>query len=377
MARRIDAVARQARFATGRSPALRALVWFWAGVLLAGAGGAGALQLLGPPAPSGAEAASMPASVAEAPGNKLNDVAPPVPAPPTAGLDTAEASPGKPVIAAPDPALLEPSKVYLGGVLPRVGPGGRTPMRAYAAPFDAGATGGRPLVAVLLSGIGMSETDSEEAIHLTPPAVSLAVSPYAFRPERILADARATGHEVLLSIPMEPERYPLDDAGNRALLTGSAPMVNQQRLEWALTRFAGYVGATAALGDLHGERFTAAPELMAPVLRELAGRGLLYVDPRVGAPPPAAKTSATPAIAARGVDVLIDAPAPVRSEIEANLARLEQVAKDRGAALGLVSMPRPVTLDRIAAWANQLNARGLVLAPVSALVALPTGVAAK
>jgi polysaccharide deacetylase 2 family uncharacterized protein YibQ len=67
---------------------------------------------------------------------------------------------------------------------------------------------------------------------------------------------------------------------------------------------------------------------------------------------------------------VVDEPA-VRTEIEANLARLEQVARDRGAALGLVGEPRPVTLARLAAWAATLGARGLVLAPVSAIAQPP------
>lgn len=267
-------------------------------------------------------------------------------------------------IASPDPALLEASSVFQGGMLPRRGPGGRGAALSYAAPFDAAAAGMRPRVALLLSGIGMSETDSEQAIHRTPPQVSLAVSPYAFRPERLLADARATGHEVLLSIPMEPDGYPLDDPGNRALLTGNAPGVNEQRLEWALTRFAGYVGATAALAGLRGARFAAAPELIGPVLHDLDRRGLIYVDPRPGAAP-------LGIAAGRQVDVLIDEPAPVRAEIDAHLAKLEQMARDRGAALGLIGVPRPVTLDRIAAWAAGLDSRGLVLAPVSALAKPP------
>jgi hypothetical protein len=66
------------------------------------------------------------------------------------------------------------------------------------------------------------------------------------------------------------------------------------------------------------------------------------------------------------VDVVIDEPA-VRTAIEANFAKLEQIAKDRGSALGLVGMPRPVTLDRIAAWTATLGSRGFVLVPVSAL----------
>ena len=339
-------------------PVLRALGWFWGAVLLALAGGGGVLQWLGPPPARPAAPAPMPAAA----------VAPMVPAPPTAGLEPSDeqagpqpAAPQPGAVAPPDKALLEASATFPGGMLPRIGPSGRTAMHVYAARFDAADK--RPRVALMLSGIGMSETDSEEAIHTLPAAISLAISPYAFRPERLLADARAAGHETLLSLPLEPDRYPIDDPGNRALLTGNQPALNAQRLEWALTRFAGYVGATGALNGLRGERFASANELMAPVLDEMTQRGLLYIDPRPGAAHP-------PRATGRAVDVVVDEPA-VRTEIEENLARLEQVAHDKGSALGMAGMPRPVTLDRIAAWAATLGSRGLMLVPVSALATPP------
>jgi polysaccharide deacetylase 2 family uncharacterized protein YibQ len=330
---------------------MRALGWFWATTLLAMAGGAGALQWLGPP--RAAHFVRMPAAVPAV--ARLQDA----PAP-TAGLGQADTSVSA-LIHAPDPALLEDSATFAGGKLPRIGADGRLAMRVYAAaaaPADA-----RPRVALLLSGIGMSETDSIEAIRATPAAVSLAVSPYAFRPERLLAEARLAGHETFVSLPLEPDRYPIDDPGNRALLTGNAPAVNALRLEWALTRFAGYVGATGALNGMRGERFGGASELMLPLLRELASRGLMYVDPRPGAAPP-------PVAAGEKVDVVIDEPS-VRTEIEAKLAALEQMARDHGSALGLIGTPRPVTIDRVAAWASTLAARGFVLVPVSALAHIP------
>lgn len=338
---------------------MRALGWFWIVVLLVLAGGAATLQWLGPPAVGARPAAAAGAARSAA---MLREAS----APPTAGVpptaaDAAETPPMPGTIAPPDPALLEPSATFPGGMLPRIGPDGRRPMRVYAA--TAERADARPRVAVLLAGIGMSETDSLDAIHTTPAPVSLAVSPYAFRPERLLAEARAAGHETLVSLPLEPDRYPIDDSGNRSLLTGNPPALNAQRLEWALTRFAGYVGATGALNGMRGERFAGVPELMAPVLHELAARGLLYIDPRPGAPAP-------PIVTGRSVDVVIDDP-PVRTEIEANFAKLEQVARDHGSALGLVGMPTPVALDRIAAWAATLGARGLVLVPVSALVRPP------
>ncbi|MDA8250390.1 MAG: divergent polysaccharide deacetylase family protein [Rhodospirillales bacterium] len=337
------------------SGAWRGLAWFWATVLLLVVVGAAVLQALGPPRVAAPPPAAPPPT-APAP-------AAPAPAPAVAPAPTAALPPHPPgTVAPPDAALLEPSTVFPGGMLPRIDPGGLAPRVAYAAPFAAAAAT-HPRVAVLLGGIGMSGTDSEEAIRSLPGAVSLAVSPYAYRPEELLDEARAAGHELLLALPLEPERYPIDDPGNRALLTGNLAALNHQRLEWALTRFTGYVGATGALNGMRGERFAAVPELMHPLLQDLAQRGLLYIDPRPGAPPP-------PYVTGRSVDVVIDEPA-VRTEIEAKLARLEEVARDRGAALGLVGLPRPVTLDRLAAWTATLAARGLTLAPVSAIVQPP------
>jgi len=332
----------------------RGLAWFWAVLLLLLLGGGAVLQSLGP-----LPVAVPPALPHATPRLVLQPTPLPDPAPSAATAPPAH-PPG--TVAPPDPALLEPSTAFAGGFLPRIGPGGRLPRVEYAAPFAAAADQ-QPRVAILLGGIGLATTDSEDAIRELPGAVSLAVSPYAYQPEKLLALARATGHELLLALPLEPERYPIDDPGNRALLTGNLAALNHQRLEWAMTRFTGYVGATGALAGMRGERFAAVPELMHPLLQALAARGLLYVDPRPGASPP-------PYVVGRSVDVLIDDPA-VRTEIDAALARLEQVARARGSALGLAGLPRPVTLDRIAAWAATLKDRGLVLAPVSAIVQPP------
>lgn len=270
------------------------------------------------------------------------------------------AHPGDP-IPPPDPALQEAAPDLPGLTLPKIGPDGRAPRLAYAAGADT--PDARPRVAFLISGIGLSEPESDAAIRATPAAVSLAFSPYAVATDKLLEQARAGGHETLVSLPMEPQGYPLNDAGNRALLTGNAGALNRQRLIWTLARFPGYVGATNALGGgLRGERFAGFDEQMSMVLDELAARGLLYIDARPGMAQPARITG-------RSVDVIIDEPTG-RADIEAKLAALEQQARDHGSALGLATEPQPVTVDRIAAWTHTLAMRGLALVPVSAL-ALP------
>ncbi|MDE2007400.1 MAG: divergent polysaccharide deacetylase family protein [Rhodospirillales bacterium] len=283
-----------------------------------------------------------------------------VPAPAVGQGPVAAAAPSVVPIAAPIPALAEPDAAHPGHSLPRIGPSGLAPMAAYAAHFDAADR--HPKVALLLAGIGLDQATSLKAIRVLPAAVSLAISPYASDPARLLAAARTAGHEYLISLPLEPARYPLNDPGPRALLTSATAEDNRLALDWALSRFPGYVGATGALGTSDGERFAGSLEDMAPVMRALARRGLLYVDPRAGA-------ARLPFAWGRAADVAIDIDADPGA-IAAALDRLDAIAARRGAALGVVAAPGPVMLGLLAAWIHGLPARGLTLAPASA-VALP------
>jgi polysaccharide deacetylase 2 family uncharacterized protein YibQ len=259
----------------------------------------------------------------------------------------------------PDPALLEATR---HGMVPRRGPEGRTSIRAYGRDFDRRDS--RPRIAVVVADIGLSATQTEEAIRRLPPQVALALSPYAARPAQAAERARERGMETLISIPMEPAGYPLNDPGDRALLTGRPMAENLDLLDWALSRAQGYVGAIGAVGGMRGERFAALEGSIGPVQEALLGRGLLYLDPRPGAPPPARAWG-------RSVDVLLDEPAGTGGEIDRRLAELERIARDRGGALGLAGAASPVVVERLAAWAAGLDQRGLVLAPVSAMIRRP------
>lgn len=281
----------------------------------------------------------------------------PEPPPLPSAARRTEAPPERP-IAMPDAALQEPSRY---GPLPKLGPEGRTSIRTYGRPFDRTET--RPRVALLVGNVGLSASLSEEAIARLPPATGLAFSPYAMRPDPILERARLRGMEVLTAIPMEPANYPTNDPGDRALLTTLGPPENGDRLAWIMSRISGQVGAIGALGSMRGERFAALPELIGGVQDVLRERGLLYVDPRPGAANPARAWG-------RSVDVVVDEPA-TRGEIDRRLAELERIAREKGSALGLAADVSPVLVDRVAAWAAGLEARGLVMAPVTALIRRP------
>ena len=351
----------------GLSPAWRALVGFWMVLLACAAVLVAWLELAAPGEPAGAvlpqpgaappavPAAASPRADTPPAGSGTLVEAPATPADRLVGT-TAVIGPGG--IAEPDPALIDTGR---DSALPRIAPDGRQPWRVYARPFDEADR--RPRIAVLVVGLGVSEGATATAIERLPGEISLAFSPYGLRLERQFAAARAAGHEVLIGLPMEPANFPLNDPGPQALLTGLPPPENAARLAWALSRAQGYVGVTnAASAVLRGERFTASAEAMRPVLETLRDRGLLYIEARPGERAPTAVPS-------RAADLVID-ERPARVEIEARLAELERIARERGVALG-ISGPSPLSLDRLAVWAPQLGARGLVLAPVSAVVVRP------
>jgi polysaccharide deacetylase 2 family uncharacterized protein YibQ len=208
----------------------------------------------------------------------------------------------------------------------------------------------------------MSDADSKAAIQTLPGPISLAFNPYSPNPDALAQLSRSTGHEMLISLPLEPQGFPLNDAGSRSLLTGALPQQNATNLEWALGRIQGYVGATGALDGMRGERYAEQTVSWKAMLTELSRRGLLYVDPR-----PAKASDTLADVPGRSVDLVVDDP-PARAEIEGKLAALERLARDKGSAIGLAGPLRPVTVERIAAWARGLDDRGIALVPVSALV---------
>ena len=352
-----------ARFPSGWA----ALGLFWLGVLGAAGGTAGVLVWLGSPEPPFAATPPEPPTPAR-PGASPKRTAAAEPTleaePPTAPAPAtrpASAAVGRSPGGAIEPALQEPGP---HGPLPRVGPDGRTPIRAYGHPFDRADT--RPRIGLVVGGLGMNAAVTEEAIRRLPAAVTLAFSPYAARIDFLLDQARNKGMELLVALPLEPAGHPtINNAGNRALLTRLSPAENRDHLEWALSRFGGHVGAVGALGPMRGERFAELAETLHPVQDALRGRGLLYVDPRPGARPPERAWG-------RSVDIVVDEPA-TRGEIERKLEALERLARERGTAgaLGYAGEASPVLVDRIAVWAGGVEGRGFALAPVSAMIRRP------
>ncbi|WP_313101191.1 divergent polysaccharide deacetylase family protein [Brevundimonas sp.] len=261
-------------------------------------------------------------------------------------------APSNPLPKAPIAGLFSPGP---NGPLPRIAPDGRVPAQAYARPFRSN---GKPMVSLVVGGLGLNAVTTRAAIERLPAEVTLSFVPYAEGLQAWIDMARAQGHEVMIELPMEPTGYPDNDPGPYTLLSSGGADDVEAKLDWLLGRATGYFGVTNYLGD----RFATSDEGMGAMLAVLRQRGVAFLDDGSMRRKPGAFARAS-------ADRIIDeqqSPAAIMGQLTA----LEAAAKTRGAALG-TGFSYPVTVEAAARWTAGLEARGLQLAPASAMTRRP------
>ncbi|MEQ9519571.1 MAG: divergent polysaccharide deacetylase family protein [Parvibaculum sp.] len=246
------------------------------------------------------------------------------------------------------------------GPLPVISASGERASIVYARPADlTAATSSLPKIALIVGGLGISETATRNAIENLPPEVTLSFAPYGRNLQQWIDRARDAGHEVLLELPLEPYDYPANDPGPYTLLTSLDAGENMDRLSWLMSRFTGYFGVTV----YQGARFTAERDAMEPLFEALASRGVAFIDtgvsPRSVAESLARNQKLPWAKGTRTIDLAI-----TPRSIDDALTDLEVAAQERGVSVGFGS-GFPVTVERAAKWAEDLQDRGFVLVPVS------------
>ena len=263
---------------------------------------------------------------------------------------------GQPLSTSPVQRVSEKTRF---GTLPRIASDGSRPLDVYARPTPRAAASNARVV-LIVGGLGISQTGTQEALRILGPEVTLAFAPYGASLDRWMNRARSDGHELLLQLPMEPFDYPDNDPGPHTLLTGLDAASNNERLQFLLGRLTNYVGVV----NYMGAKFTAHEPALTGALKEIGGRGLMFVDDGSSSrslAEPTARTTRTPFARA---DVLIDA-VPADDMITARLAQLEQMARAKGLAIGAATA-LPITLRHLEGWTKALEARGITLVPVSA-----------
>jgi uncharacterized protein len=265
--------------------------------------------------------------------------------------------PTEPLSATPDARLVE-QKQGLSGPLPIVGKDGTMAWQLYARPnkIDDGRR-----VAIMVTGIGLSRAASIAAVTKLPPEITIVLDPYAKELSDWVVRSRLAGHEVMIALPMESDRFPIQDAGPFGLDTKLSAEENIKRLELVLSQASGYTGVATMMGS----RFGTSEALLTPVLTALKERGLMLVSTNplgtVATPKVAAKVGLPRVVA----DIVLDQD-PSRLAVETKLNELEQIVRDRTVAVA-IAHPTPATIERLINWTTTVKQKGITLVPVSAL----------
>jgi polysaccharide deacetylase 2 family uncharacterized protein YibQ len=246
------------------------------------------------------------------------------------------------------------------GPIPRIGANGIRAAQAFAQP--AGAKPG-PQIAIVITGLGVSNATAAEALNKLPSAVTFALAPGGSDVERLAGKARSLGHELLLQVPMEPPELADKEAAPQALLTSLSPEQNLERLHWLMSRFQGYVGVANQAGD----RLTASEAAFAPILREIGNRGLIYVDDGTSPRSLAGRIAGAGGSGFARANLVLDA-VPSAVEIDRALAKLEGLARQNGMAVGFATA-WPVVIERVVRWSKTAEGRGFSLVPITAAAA--------
>ena len=255
--------------------------------------------------------------------------------------------------------LPPPVPPVLSPALPPVQPpaGNAALWRKNAVPMKVPP--GRPVIAVVIDDMGLDRKRSARAAALPGP-LTLSWLPYARDLAAQTRAARANGHELMLHMPMEPSVQA--DPGPDALLVTLDRGEILRRFRTALDSFDGYVGVNNHMGS----RFTADRAALAPVLAELHRRGLLWLDSRTTPNSAGLGIAQELKMPFAGRDVFLD-NFPVAGAIRVQLGKLEQVAKHQGFAIA-IGHPHDATIEALASWLPDVQKRGFVLVPVSAVV---------
>ncbi len=234
------------------------------------------------------------------------------------------------------------------------------PWKANSARYDRSDS--RPKITIIVTGLGLKQVETELALSELPPLTTIGFSVYGDNIFSLIQRVRAKNQEALVELPLEPVYYPGSDPGPRALFTDKSWDENAKNLDWVLTQAKGSVGLLAFMGG----KYLSKTGPMKAALSEIKQQGYIFVDNMAAVNSVTDQVSAEIKSQTASVTLLLDTE-PSRSAIDARLKDLEQQAKTSGYAVGL-ARAYPVSINKIKEWAATLDAKGLVLVPITAMV---------
>jgi len=218
-------------------------------------------------------------------------------------------------------------------------------------------------VAIVIDDLGQDLEAARSVIRM-PFAVTCAILPWLPYSARIAEEAHRTGREVMVHLPMEPQ-------------PGSGRLAEKGELSVGMTRHQVAQVVDAALASVPhakgvnnhmGSRATTDAALMRTLMRELAKRGLYFIDSRTAPASVAFAEARRHGLPAHFRSVFLD-PIPEMDYTLAQMRQLCHTVKEQGAALA-IGHPYPTTLAALERFLPEFEKQDIELVPVSRLIQL-------
>ncbi|MCD4690529.1 divergent polysaccharide deacetylase family protein [bacterium] len=226
-------------------------------------------------------------------------------------------------------------------------------------------TEGAPRVAIIIDDFGYNMSEVTKGFFKLEEPITIAVLPLCPRTTAAANAAHEAGKQVLVHIPMQPERYPDVNPGDGALLERHTAEELKSLARAAIDDVPHACGANNHMGS----RLTTRRPHMRAVMSELVSHGLFFVDSMTTARSVAYEEAQRAGVPAGRNTLFLDSylDESGRLDVPGRLRELEAAARRNGFAIG-IGHPKRETLDALKRGLPAMRSRGIDIVFVSELV---------
>lgn len=237
---------------------------------------------------------------------------------------------------------------------------GMTPFKAYSKAYTKSSS--LPRIALVIKDYGMKSSYSDRVLSL-PANATLLASPYSAQAENWQKKAQEKGFELWLQVPFETGDFISTDPGPRAISSTLLLAENEARLNGSLAQITGYAG----VAGFYNNHFKDSAPMIQNLAEQVFKRGLGYLELNPSAHPATIAETAT-GLHAPYASTTIDLGDPrFGGKVTDALEIAEGLALDKKPVV-LLAPPYPALMDELTAWEAGLAAKGITMAPLSAMV---------
>lgn len=227
--------------------------------------------------------------------------------------------------------------------------------------YDRGIQRTNGKIAVVIDDFGFFYDDLIKGFLNLEQRITFSILPDLANSRRIAEAAAGRRHDVLIHMPMEPERNDFKADGHM-LLTNMSPDEIRMRVRQAIS----LIPYASGLNNHMGSRATAHEALLIPLMTELAAAGLCFLDSRTSPQSVAFEVARELKIPCARNDTFLDSIAE-EPYIRQQLYYLADLAAQRGWSVG-IGHPNERTLKVMREELPRLEKRGFMFVGLSDLV---------